>query len=199
MVTRSLRPLAAFAVLAFGAPLVADDANKTKAETKTDNYYPTAIGTTWHYKIGEKKATAKVADVSKEGVAKIETTVDGNKVAEEEIAHAPEGIVRVSYAGEKSKTPVVIWKAGAKKGDKWEVKTELNGTPIEGTFTAGADKVKVPAGEFECVTATGDFKLLGKEAKFVYWFAKDKGIVKLQMTVEGQDIMLELEKFEPGK
>jgi len=201
MMTQCLRPVAALAVLAFAATLLADDANKSKAETKTDDYYPTAIGTTWHYKIGEKKATAKVADVTKEGVAKIETTVDGNSspVATEEIAHTPQGIERLSYMGEKSKTPVLIWKAGAKKGDTWKVDTELNGAPIKGTFTAGEEKVKVPAGEFECVTATGEFELLGKNAKFVYWFAKDKGVVKLQMTVEGQDILLELDKFEPGK
>src|SRR5262245_10803197 len=105
MTTRLLRPLTALALLTFAAALFAADANKAKSDTKTDNYYPTAIGTTWHYKIGEKKATAKVADVSKEGVAKIETTVDGNKVAEEEISHAAEGIVRLSYGGEKSKTP----------------------------------------------------------------------------------------------
>src|SRR5215813_9054423 len=152
MMTRCLRPLAALAVLAFATALFADDANKPKAETKTDDYYPTALGTTWHYKIGEKKATAKVADVTKEGVAKIETIVDGTKVAEEEIAHTPQGIERLSYGGEKSKTPVLIWKAGAKKGDQWKVDTELNGAPIKGTFTAGEEKVKVPAGEFECVT-----------------------------------------------
>jgi hypothetical protein len=199
MMIRRLRPLAALVVLVGAAGLFADDANKPKAESKTDEYYPTALGTTWHYKIGEKKATAKVTELSKEGVAKIVTTMDDKPVAEEEVAHTPEGIARLSYGGEKSKTPVLIWKAGAKKGDKWEVKTDLNGTPIEGTFTAGEDKAKVPAGEFDCVTATGEFKLLGKDAKFIYWFAKDKGVVKLQMTVEGQDILLELEKFEPGK
>src|SRR5262245_18267183 len=199
MMTRCLRPLTALAVLAFSAALFADDTNKPKAEIKTDNYYPTALGTTWHYKIGEKKATAKVADVTKEGVAKIETLVDGTKVAEEEIAHTPQGIERLSYGGEKAKTPVLIWKAGGKKGDTWEVKTELTGSPSEGKFTAVGEKVKVPAGEFECVTATGEFKLLGKDANFVYWFAKDKGVVKLQMTVDGQDILLALEKFEAGK
>src|SRR5438876_10788975 len=113
MTTRCLRPLAVFAILVGPAALFADDANKPKSEVKSDDYYPTALGTTWHYKIGEKKATAKVAELSKEGVAKIETTVDGNKVADEEIAHTPEGIVRLSYGGEKSKSPVLIWKAGA--------------------------------------------------------------------------------------
>lgn len=201
--TRWLRPLTPLFALVFVAALSAQDANKAKLETKgTDDYYPLAQGTTWTYKIGEKKATAKVIAHEKQGaltVAKIETTIDDKPVAEEQVAHSPEGIVRLSYGGEKSKTPVLIWKAGAKKGESWDVKTEISGTAVEGKFTAGEEKIKVPAGEFECVTATGEFTIQGDTAKFVYWFAKDKGVVKLLMTFKGQDILLELEKFEPGK
>src|SRR5262245_12143963 len=97
--TRWLRPLTPLVVVICAAGLFADDTNKNNTEVKTEDYYPLAAGTTWHYKIGEKKATVKVAEVSKEGVAKLETTVDGAKVADEEIAHTKEGIVRVSYNG----------------------------------------------------------------------------------------------------
>ena len=38
MMTRSLRPFAAVVVLVGAAGLFADDANKPKAETKTDDY-----------------------------------------------------------------------------------------------------------------------------------------------------------------
>jgi hypothetical protein len=203
--TRWLRPLAPLFVLVCAANLLADEPKKPAVESKnTDDYYPLAQGTTWHYKVGEKKVTAKVDSIETvEGVkvAKIVTMVDGAQVSEEQIAHKPEGIFRMSYGGEKADPPVMIWKAGAMPGDIWEVKTQLGtaGPTIEGKFKAGGDKIKVGGVDTECVTATGDFKLAGKDAKFIYWFAKDKGIVKLQMTVEGQDILMELDKFEPGK
>src|SRR5262245_6509202 len=116
--TRRLHLLTPLVVLAFAATVfAADDPPKPSTEVKgTDNYYPINMGTTWHYKIGEKKAVAKVTDQKKEGnltVATIETFVDGGSspVATEQIAHAPEGIIRVSYNSEKPKTPVLILKA----------------------------------------------------------------------------------------
>src|SRR5262249_60738715 len=129
----------------------ADDANKPKAETKTDDYYPTALGTTWHYKIGEKKATAKVADVTKEGVAKIETIVDGTKVAEEEIAHTPQGIERLSYGGGAAETTVPIWKGGGEKGEQWKGDTEVKEAASKGTCTPGGEKEKERPRGTECV------------------------------------------------
>ena len=56
-----LRPLAPLFVVICAAGLFADDANKKNSEIKTEVYYPLEVGTTWHYKIGEKKATAVFA------------------------------------------------------------------------------------------------------------------------------------------
>ena len=60
--TRWLPLLAPLFILVGAANLCADDPNKPNAELKTtDDYYPIVLGTTWHYKVGEKKVMAKVA------------------------------------------------------------------------------------------------------------------------------------------
>ncbi len=173
-------------------------------KNSTEDYYPTKIGSTWHYKVGEQRAVMKVTSHQRRGdltVLKVETSLAGSTdvLATEEIAHTPEGIVRISYNNEVGKTPVLLLKAGAKKGDTWVVKTEIAGSEIDGKFTAGEEKIQLGDTEYQCITSSGVFQVPEQIVGFKYWFHKGTGIVKLTMTSGDRVTVLELEKFEPGK
>src|SRR2546423_13590341 len=69
--------LAALA-LAFAAPAFADE------KVGESPYYPTKVGTTWNYRLGEMKATVKVVKHEMKGghmCALVETTINGNPAA----------------------------------------------------------------------------------------------------------------------
>lgn len=192
-----LVPLAALgAFLLATAPLQAQD------KVGESPYFPTKIGSTWNYRIGDKKLTTKITKHEKQGdlmCALMETLVDGNSVATENIAVTKDGLVRVAYNGQKPETPILFLKQDSKKGDSWPVDTKIGAETIKGKFTRGEEDVDVPGYKGKTVTSKGEFEINGQAATFMYWFAEKKGIVKLQMALSGQEILLELEKFEEGK
>jgi len=53
--------------------------------------------------------------------------------------------------------------------------------------------------KLKTVTSAGEFKINGQETRFTIWLNEKYGIVKQQLNVGGQDLLLELEKFEEGK
>lgn len=165
-------------------------------------YYPTKIGTTWTYRIGEKKLTQKVTKHEKQGnyfCARIETIVDGNTVATEHIHVTKDGLFRVAYNGEMPDKPVMFFKLPPKTGESWNVEAKVANESVKGKFTISKEKVKVPAGEIDSFLSKGDFDVNGQPAKFNYWITEGKGIVKLEMAVGGQSFAIELEKYEEGQ
>jgi hypothetical protein len=170
--------------------------------SKDVSYYPLKVGNTWKYKVGDKKVSTKVAALEKIGdlmTARIETIVDGNVVANENIAQAAGGLVRVAVDGEKYSKPILFLKLPPPKSESWEIDTKIPGATVKGKFVAGEDEIEVPAGKFKCTTASGDIEINGQPAKFGYWFAPDVGIVKLKMTTAALDLTWELQKFETAK
>jgi hypothetical protein len=170
--------------------------------TKPVSYYPLQVGNTWHYKVGDKKVSTKVAAQEKIGdlmTARIETIVDGNVVANENIAQTAEGIVRVAVNGQKSDKSVLLLRLPPKKNDSWNIDTKIAGETVKGKFTVNEEEIEIPAGKYKAFSSVGDFQINGQAGKFGYWFAPDVGIVKLTTAAAGVDLTLELQKFEPGK
>jgi hypothetical protein len=185
--------------IALAAPALAGDEPGASTESV---YFPNKVGTTWTYSVGEKKITAKIAKHEKMGdymCAVVETHIDGERVATEHVAVTKQGLLRVAYKDQRIEPPVMFLKFDAKPGESWEVDSKVGAETLKGKFTRGEEDVDMPGYKGKAVMVTGDFKVNDQPAKFVYWFAEKKGIVKQMMNLNGQDITLSLEKFEEGK
>jgi hypothetical protein len=165
--------------------------------------YPLKIGTTWNYKIGDQKLTAKVTKHEMNGglmCALVETTVNGQPAANEHIAVTKDGdLVRTSFAGQTPEKPLMFLKAKAKNGESWDIDNKVMGQEIKGKFTRGEEDVDVPGYKGKTITSKGEFTIMGMTISFAYWFAEKKGIVKSQVSANGQTFTMELESFEEGK
>ena len=169
---------------------------------KDGPFYPLQVGNAWHYKVGDKKATMKVVAMEKIGdlmTSRIETIVDGNVSANENIAQTAGGLMRVAVDGEKYSKPIMFLKLPPMKGESWNVDSKIPGTALKGKFVAGDDEIEVAAGKFKCATSSGELQINGQPAQFGYWFAPNVGIVRLTMKVGGMELTWDLQKFEPAK
>ncbi|HET6576267.1 MAG TPA: hypothetical protein VFG68_21880 [Fimbriiglobus sp.] len=180
-------------------------ASMAMAQTATTEYYPLKKDTKWTYKVGETTITVKVSNNDSSG-ATLETLVNDKPVASEVIRVQSDGVYRTQINKAKIEPPVMILKLDngkvAAKGTKWKVDSKIQDQPVKGEFTITEDKekVKVPAGEFEAVVVNGpDFEIAGTKTGVKYWFAKDKGIVKLTYNIAGNEAMLELKEYAEGK
>ena len=190
--------------LALGA-VVLLAASVAMAQNATTEFYPLKKDTKWVYKVGETTITVRVANVAPEG-ATLETLVNDKAVASEVIQVKSDGVFRTQINKAKIEPPVLILKLEggkvAAKGAKWDVNSKIQDQPVKGSFTIAEDKekVKVPAGEFESVVVNGpDFEIAGTKTGVKYWFAKDKGVVKLTYSIAGNDAVLELKEYTEDK
>ena len=190
--------------LALGA-VVLLAASVAMAQNATSEFYPLKKDTKWVYKVGETTITVRVANVTPEG-ATLETLVSDKAVASEVIQVKSDGVFRTQINKAKIEPPVLILKLEggkvAAKGTKWEINSKIQDQVVKGTFTITEDKekVKVPAGEFEAVVVNGpEFEIAGTKTGVKYWFAKDKGVVKLTYSIAGNDAVLELKEYAEGK
>jgi hypothetical protein len=91
-----------------------------------------------------------------------------------------------------------------KKDETWEVEAKIGAEKLKGTFKSGevSEDVKVPAGIYkkENVVTSGSDNLdaNGQKISFTYFFAKDVGMIKQTIKIMTQEVVIELEKYEPG-
>jgi hypothetical protein len=66
---------------------------------------------------------------------------------------------------------------------------------------ADKEKVKVQGVDYDAVYVEGkDMDIAGAKTTVKIWFAKDRGIVKEEFTLQGgEKVVLELSKYEEGK
>jgi hypothetical protein len=196
------RPLAAVSALALFLA-VASAAPVPKEKTKTPDYYPTALGSRWVYKVGETEIATEVTavEVKKDArLATISTLVNGKAVSTERISVSDKGVFRDQINKADLKPPLCILKSPLKSGDKWEVDSSVQDQPMKMSFTAGGpEEVEVPAGKYKAVRVDADGTIAGTQTKVTYWFAPDVGVVKLKYTIAGSDAILELKSFTLGK
>jgi hypothetical protein len=196
--------------MALPLALVVGPAARAQEKMAETPYYPLKVGTTWQYKIGETHFTLKVAkleEVEAEGkkqmCARVEmATADGKVQAVEHVAVKDNGVFRYMFEGKKAEPPVMFLKLPPNKGDTWEVESKISTEKLKGTFKTGeVDEVKVPAGTYKSVITSGSDNLdaNGQKITFTYFFAKDVGMIKQTIKILTQEVVIELEKFEPGK
>ncbi|MEZ6141783.1 MAG: hypothetical protein R3B84_14525 [Zavarzinella sp.] len=169
----------------------------------TNPYYPLKEGSVWKYQVAGGPVEVKVAGKETvKGVSclKLVTSMGGKDAATELVAVTAEGVMRYSVNGVTPDQPILFLKAGAKKGDTWQVKSTAQKQEIEGTFTVDEEKVKIGDKEYETLHVTGkDMKIGSSKTTVDYWFAKDVGIVKLRFTLGTQEAVLELIEYKAGK
>jgi hypothetical protein len=202
---RRLPALLFVVVLALGLPAAAAPGPEDKA-LETTPYYPLKVGNTWTYKSGTETITvtvAKLEEIDKQMSARIEASGGSIKgPLSENIVIKADGIFRVAAVDKKVEPPVKLLGLPPKKGDSWKIDAKIGSEKLEGKFESGeVDEVKVPAGTYKnVVTVTGsDIDANGVKMSMTYYFAKEVGMVKQSLKIAGQEIVLELEKFEPGK
>ena len=184
-------------------PLLGVPAQEGKMPTSP--YYPLQVGTTWHYKAGDNKFRMKVTrheNVGEVRCARVELFIDDKSTASELIAVTGDGVYRYAFDGKEARPPVRFLKLPPKKGDAWKVDSEIgkDKEKLQGTFKMGEEEVTVPAGKFKVVTSSAqDLDANNLKLSVTYYFAEKVGMVKQVIEVAGQRIVIELEKFEPGK
>jgi hypothetical protein len=191
---------AALVVLAVGGFVpAAEDA------AATTPYFPLAVGSVWTYKCGENHFQLKVVKFEKVGAincARVELFVNDKSQAAEHIAVTKDGVMRFSFDGKKADPPIRFLELPVKAGKTWKVESKVDGQPLKGSFTSGEEpNVKVPAKTYEkTVTVTGtDLEANGVKLGLKYYFVENVGMVKQVIDIAGQKIVIELEKYEPGK
>jgi hypothetical protein len=166
------------------------------------DYYPTKKDAKWVYKVSESSITVRVAGGDANGTT-LETLVNDKKVADEVIQVKADGIYRAKING-KDITPAVkilaLKDGKAETGAVIKVDSKVQDQPLKGEWKIGSEKVKVPAGEFDAVTADGpSFEIAGTKTAIKYYFVAGKGIVKLSYSIAGNEAVLELKEYTEGK
>jgi hypothetical protein len=168
----------------------------------SSEYYPLAVGTTWHYKMGFQTLTVRVAkheSVDNVMCAVVETQAAGNTVREH-ISVRSDGLYRHTMAGQKADPPVRFLKLPVNIGETWRVTSSIAGQNLDVNYTVGQQEVRVPAGTYQTIyTQTSPFKQNGQTITAKIYYAKGVGMVKTEMTINGTRMDIELEKFEPAK
>jgi hypothetical protein len=172
-------------------------------KVQSADYYPLEVGTTWTYQVGGQTMTSTVAKHEKVGdvlCARVEASLAGMVVATEHVSVDKDGVYRHTSMGKTAKPPARIIKLPFKKGDTWKYEGKVGDEDLKVDYTADEEEVTVPAGKYKAiVTKTSEFETGGVKVKATIWYAKGVGMVKTEMTVNGSDITIELEKFKKGK
>ena len=162
-------------------------------------YYPTAIGTEWVFQSGALEVVERVVAhelIGEDRCARIETVFNGKTIAYEHIAVREDGVYRVSIAGIPVEPPLCFLKYPAAKGEKWRVRSSVQGNEIKGEFVLGQTDVSVPSGEYPSITSEGkDFQSASTKLEFVYYFVKGIGKAKQLTKLNETEAVLELKEF----
>ncbi len=122
-----------------------------------------------------------------------------NIIAYEHVCVKDDGVYRDSFGDKKPDKPIRFLKLPLKKGDTWEVDTKALGEPIKGTFKLDEAEIKIGSTAYKTFTASSDdLDAAGMKISCVFYFAENIGLVKQVIKTGGQEIVVELKKFEAG-
>lgn len=169
----------------------------------SSEFYPLKVGTAWEYKAGVQALTAKVEAHEKVGdrlTAKVVTYIGGNPATTENMSVRKDGLYRMAYNGQEVKPAVKVMPLPGKAGYEWKIESVVLGQTLTGNYKTSDEKgVKVEGGTFDVVVVSSDDTEAGgvKISQKMY-FAKNVGLVKQTMNLNGQAIAIELTKFTPA-
>lgn len=193
------------AVLALSLTLAVVSAARAAEDKPLETpYYPLKLGSVWHYKVGQARVTmtvAKYEEFQKQLCARVETTAGDKVTAVEHVAVKEDGVYRYGYATTTIDPPVKFFQFPPDKVQTWDIKSAIGTESLTGTIKSGmVEQVTVAAGTYKDVyTSTGDCDASGTKITFTDYFARDVGMIKQVIKAAGQEVVIELEKFEPGK
>lgn len=190
------------------AVLVAVVSGQTLGQDQSGpDYYPLRAGTKWTYRVvlgGEAKGMvinqiAKIEKIDDQSLARQETVAQGNVAATEHLSSTAKGIFRHRYNGVEVVPPVCVLRYPVKQGDSWGSEAKVGDQTIKMTSRVGEEEVTVPAGKYKAITVQVDGDAAGTKIRTTYWFVANIGFVKQVADIAGNQIILEMEKFEAGK
>ncbi|MBS1705231.1 MAG: hypothetical protein JST40_05110 [Armatimonadetes bacterium] len=116
----------------------------------------------------------------------------------------PDGVYVTKSDGGEFGKPTLELPADVKPGKTWEVNTDVTPTgskpiTLKGTYKAEAmEKVKVPAGEFDCLKVTLNAKAITEGKTLVIqgttWYAKGVGLIKQFLKTDSSQVTITLKK-----
>ncbi len=188
-----------------GAKPVKKDDKKDSAADR-GNYYPLQVGNEWKYKVeaGGNSAQAvstitKIEEIDGVSLARLEATVNGNVVANENLRSDDKGVFRYRNNGQEINPPILLLRYPAKSGDKWNDDITVGKEKGKYLCETREENVEVPFGKFKAMKVTVTLEAKMQKVTTSYWFVKDVGFVK--QTVEAGDLVInmDLESFKPAK
>jgi hypothetical protein len=209
---RAIRVVVGAAVVVFGGMLLAQP-----KESAAEGYFPLKVKAKWTYKLGDNDVTmtiVKVDVVNKEDQYQVDTFAGkeakpGEAKLSEWFVVRADGVYRTRIKDDKLDPPVKVLPLPIKKDTAWDVNSKLGTQVIKGSFRVKSEKEKVkikPAGatsevEYDAVLVEGEnMDIAGTKTTVRVWFAKDRWIIKEEVSVVGGDkVTLELLKFEDAK
>ncbi len=170
---------------------------------KDNEYYPLQVGNSWDCKAQGQALTIRVAKHEKidgKMCAVLETVLNGGVVATETISADKDGVYRHMVMGQKAEPAVMIMKSPPKEGDSWKIDSKLGGQELKGESKISIEDIDCPAGNFKkAVAVVSELQVMGQTIEAKIWYAKDVGPVRTQMTIAGNKIVIDVEKFNKGK
>jgi hypothetical protein len=178
---------------------------KGKDDKDAPNLYPVEVGNTWRFKVTvagmEKTITTKIAKHEMVDGKKLARLESPDTPATEHLIQTDKGVFRHRFNGAEVSPPFQLIAYPPKVGAKW--KGEFTVQNAKSTYDGevqAEETIEVPAGKFKTVKVQVNLVENGQKVTVTYWFAKDIGFVKEDVTVGGnQIVLLELEKFERRK
>jgi hypothetical protein len=203
---RAIRSVLGAAVVLFGGVLLA----QPKDTPQADGYFPLKLKAKWTYKIGDNFVDVTVVKVEKVGGEdhyQLDTLVGKEPKTTETVVVRGDGVYRTKVKEDKLEPAIKVLPVPVKKDASWDINSKLGTQTIKGTLKVKNDKEKItvkgPSGDvtYETVFVEGEnMDIAGAKATMRIWFAKNYGIVKEEVMIQGQDkVLLELFKYEEGK
>jgi hypothetical protein len=203
---RAIRSIVGAAAVLFGGVLLAQPPKDAQAE----GYFPLKTGARWTYKVGDNDVTVKVVKVEKvnnEDQYQVDTFVGKEKMGEAKTSEwyvvRADGVYRTKVKDDKLDPYVKVLPLPVKKDATWDINSKLGTQTIKGTMKVVSDKekLKIQGTDYETVFVEGkDLDIAGAKTTIRIWLAKDRGIVKEELLLQGgEKVLLELKDYGEGK
>ncbi len=178
-----------------------------EGQKKTLDYYPLKVGTSWTFRVQAQgqnleivNRVAKRENINGMELVKIETLTGGRVVASEHLRSTERGVFRYRFNNLEISPPLQLIKYPIKKkGETWKQTIKMGSQEVTVNVKSNMEKVKVPAGQYRTVSVELGMTIMGKTITTKYWFAPGVGVVKQEANVAGQQVEIELNKFQQAK
>jgi hypothetical protein len=189
--------------------LCACDHAPSEKDSDTD-YFPLKLGNTWTYKTSGMDGTKLVVKVVKTeevdnqpcALVEMRTGQRPQIVSTEHIAVKADGVFRYTDEGKRLNPPICILKLPIKNNDTWRVTRTVDGKIFEGTCKIGGiAAIQIGDAKYTnviTVTTTG-FRFGAANVTYTKYYARGVGEIRSTSSMEGLEMITDLENFEPGK